>query len=39
MLLLDGLRDGTITRLEIRNASPVFCEVELTGTAVGDPRD
>jgi hypothetical protein len=38
MLLLDRMRDGTITRLEIRNACPVFCEVELTGTTAGGPH-
>jgi hypothetical protein len=38
MLLLDRMRDGTITRLEIRDASPVFCEVELTGTTAGGPH-
>jgi hypothetical protein len=39
MLLLDRMRDGTIVRIEVRQSSPVYSEIELTGTAVGAPRD
>jgi hypothetical protein len=38
MRFMDRMRDGTIVRIEVRQSSPVYAEIQITGTTAGGPH-